>query len=199
MSEKTVPGTEHLGAKLNSETLVNMFLSEIESEGLRFDTLDDKAGLILGFGLVRIAELVGFLLLAAAEAHPSRVAVPMLVQVLFYFGMGFLMTGTAFAMLALSPRSFTREASILTRKMVTQAPTVFSVLDSLLSAKQNNAPVLILKGRWTRVGGILVLAGLLSLAMVVLLPFHSLVGTGGTPLSRPGSGQVDSFERSAPF
>jgi hypothetical protein len=49
-------------------------------------------------------------------------------------------------MLALYPRSFARDASIIPQKLVTNAPTVFDVLQSVLDSKERNAGVLKLRG-----------------------------------------------------
>ena len=165
--------TSHLAAALDSETLVNMLLSQVESEGKTFDTLDSKAGLILGFGLVGIGEIAGFLLLATSEAHQPR-AVSCGVRVFFYLGMVLIMAGAASAMWALYPRGFSREIRVITAETLENPPKVVDVLKHVLEVKDGNQGVLKLKADWTRAAGILVVAGLFCLAGVTLLLFRSL-------------------------
>jgi len=174
-------GTEHLATKLTTDSLVEMLRSEMKTESAQFDTLDSKAGLVLGFGLVSVTELVGFLLLAASDAHPSRAAVPTVAQLLFYFGTAFLMSGTVFAMMALYPRGFVRDAGIITAQMLTKAPQVSDVLRSVLAAQKKNGPVLKSKGTLTRLGAVFVLAGLLCFAAFVVVLFHSVIAQHVTP------------------
>ncbi len=168
--------SDHLNVKLENDLLVKVMLSVVESDGLAFDTLDSKAGLVLGFGLVSIAELLGFLLLTAPEAHPLKMVLPLMVQILFYFGMGLLTAGTAFAMIALYPRGFVRSIDILTPEILAQPITTSDVMRKVLTTTKKNSLVLQEKSRWARLAAVLVPAGLFCFALVVLLLFQSVIG-----------------------
>src|SRR5579859_5860702 len=127
-------GSDHLDTNLENDLLVKIILSKVESDGLAFDTLDSKAGLILGFGLVSIAELLGFLLLAASEARPVKMVLPPLVRDLFYFGMGLLIAGTALAMMVLYPRGFVRSIEILTPELLGHPATTSDIITRVVAA-----------------------------------------------------------------
>jgi hypothetical protein len=158
---------------IENDLLHRFVVAHAESDQTLFQNIDSKAGMVLGFALVTIAELLGFLLLVVAEGRILKMSHPHLVSALFWAGMVFLIGGSVSATLALYPRPFF--SGIAIRSIDANNPlTLEGLLQLINTMKTTNAPYLKKKHLMTRVASVLVPAGLLCLAFVVLLLFSSL-------------------------
>jgi ABC-type Na+ efflux pump permease subunit len=70
----------------------------------RVERLDTKAGVVLGFVIVSVAEILGFLLLIAGENHKLQVAHPYWVFTLFGVALASVGLATVLGCLELAPR-----------------------------------------------------------------------------------------------
>jgi len=164
----------------------DMGLHKIRDQIQMFDALDSKTGVIVGFVVVSIVEILGFLLLAAAEATtPTQLrGTPIFsLSVRIFFGLGLLFSflSTCFGLLALRVRKFAigfdyeklvGGAALEVREL----KTVF--LDDILSSVRTNAQVLDDKVRYAKIASFLVLAGLLCYTIVVARLFVGFVPRG---------------------
>ncbi len=151
-----------------------------------FDALDSKTGVIVGFVVVSIVEILGFLLLAASEAvTPVQLAgTPIFsrsVQIFFGLGLLFSFLSTLFGLLALRVRKFALGFDY--EKLVggatltdQQLKTLF--LDDILTSVRTNAKVLDEKVNYAKRASFLVLAGLLCYTVVVAQVFMCFVPRG---------------------
>ena len=88
------------------EFVFQVGLQRIQLQSEVFDALDQKAGMVLGFTVVSVGELLGFLMLAAAEGvRPSPYFVK-LVQVPFLAGLVAVGLCTYFGLRSLWIREF---------------------------------------------------------------------------------------------
>jgi hypothetical protein len=71
-----------------------------------FDSLDEKTAVVLGFALVSIAEILGFLLLGAAEQNRIHTPHPIAFACFFYMGLVLTMASVVTGLLELWPRSY---------------------------------------------------------------------------------------------
>jgi hypothetical protein len=87
------------------ENTLGIFLdaahTKIESQQAMIEQLDQKCSVVLGFSLVSVVEVLGFLLLVAAEHVPATSHEPFWVHSLFYIALGSLIIGSLVGLLAL--------------------------------------------------------------------------------------------------
>jgi hypothetical protein len=163
-----------------------MGMSKIRDQIQMFDALDSKTGVIVGFVVVSIVEILGFLLLAAAEATtPTQLSgTPMFsLLVMVFFGIGLLCSflSTVFGLLALRVREFAIGFDY--EKLVGGADlkieelkTLF--LDDLVASVRTNKRILEEKVIYAKTASLLVLAGLLCYPIVVARLFMCFVRKG---------------------
>src|ERR1700691_5613480 len=132
-----------------------------------FDALDSKTGVIVGFVVVSIVEILGFLLLAAAEATtPAQlIGTPIFSRsVVIFFGLGLLCSilSTVFGLLALRVREFALGFDY--EKLVGGASlgagelkTIF--LDDLVASVRTNKRILEEKVRHAKIASLLGTSG----------------------------------------
>jgi hypothetical protein len=157
---------------LSDEDFLKLLSSYMEGDGRAFDRLDSKAGLVLGFAMVSLAEILGFLLLAAGENHKINSIHPRLVEGFFIAGLSLIVTGAIFSTLALYPRGFTNAPSI--RVTSSELPSISSIINSFIVTGQRNDPILSKKARLTQIACVLVPLGLFCFAGDALLLFMSV-------------------------
>ncbi len=163
-----------------------MGMSKIRDQIQMFDALDSKTGVIVGFVVVSIVEILGFLLLAAAEATtPTQLSgTPMFsVLVVVFFGLGLLCSflSTVFGLLALRVRQFAigfdyeklvRGADLRSEEL----KTLF--LDDLVASVRTNQRILEEKVMYAKTASLLVLTGLLCYTIIVARLFLCFVRKG---------------------
>jgi len=163
-----------------------MGLSKIRGQIEMFDALDSKTGVIVGFVVVSIVEILGFLLLAAAEATtPSQLSGSPIfsLRVVIFFGVGLLCSflSTVFGLLALRVREFAigfdyEKLVGGANLQVAELKTLF--LDDLVASVRTNKQILEEKVMYAKIASSLVLAGLLCYTVVVAQVFMRFVPKG---------------------
>jgi hypothetical protein len=159
-----------------------MGLAKIRDQIGMFDALDSKTGVIVGFVVVSIVEILGFLLLAAADADPTKsVGRPMLsstIVTFFFFGLSFSFLSTCSGLFALRVHKFALGFDY--EKMVRSAnlqegelKTAF--LEDILESVRANKETLDKKTIYAKIASFLVLAGLLCYTVVVAKLFMGFV------------------------
>jgi hypothetical protein len=158
-----------------------MGLKKISDQTAVCDALDSKIGLLLGFVVVSVAEVLGFLLLAAADnTNPSpRYTPPVLGLFLLSF---FLVLGATVAgLLGLGMRKFAlgfRYHEMVSKANHSPQELRIMFLDDLLQSSKNNSSALDQKQKWARITLILVVLTLLTYAALSILLFTSLMPKG---------------------
>jgi hypothetical protein len=162
-----------------------MGLSKIRDQIEMFDALDSKTGVIVGFVVVSIVEILGFLLLAAADATPAQInGTPIFsFWVVVFFGLGLLSSflSTCFGLLALRVRAFAigfDYEKLVGGAMLQERELKTLFLDDLVKSVRANAQVLDDKVRYAKIASLLVLAGLLCYTIVVARVFMCFVPRG---------------------
>lgn len=160
-----------------------MGLHKIRDQIEMFDALDSKTGVIVGFVVVSIVEILGFLLLAAAEATETKQldssrAFSWPVVIFFFVGVILSIISTWLGLQAIRVRQFaigfdySRMVGIANLK-VQELKAVF--LDDLLQSVNNNEHVLNDKVRFAKASGWCVLGGLICYTIVVGMLFMAFV------------------------
>src|SRR5260370_20502934 len=163
-----------------------MGMIKIRDQIQMFDALDSNTDVIVGFVVVSIVEILGFLLLAAAEATtPTQLSgTPMFsVLVVVFFGLGLLCSflSTVFGLLALRVRQFAigfdyeklvRGADLRSEEL----KTLF--LDDLVASVRTNQRILEEKVMYAKTASLRVLPGLLCYTIVVVRLFLCFVRKG---------------------
>ncbi|MGB7599365.1 MAG: hypothetical protein WBM24_03605 [Candidatus Sulfotelmatobacter sp.] len=157
-----------------------MGISKIRDQIEMFDALDSKTGVIA------IVEILGFLLLAAAEATtPIQLSgTPIFsLRVVLFFGIGLFCSflSTVFGLLALRVREFAigfdYEKLVGGADLdVSELKTVF--LGDLVASVRANKKILDEKVTYAKIASLLVLVGLLCYTIVVAQVFMCFVRRG---------------------
>jgi hypothetical protein len=163
-----------------------MGLNKIKDQIGVFDAIDSKTGVIVGFVVVSIVEILGFLLLAAAEATtPAQLSgtpiFSLCVQIFFGSGLLCSFLSTCFGLLALRIRAFAigfDYEKLVGGASLTKAELQTIFLDDLLSSVRTNKQILDEKIRYARAATSLVLIGLLCYTVVVAQVFMCFVPRG---------------------
>lgn len=160
------------------EVVLQLALHEEQSLADRANWLDTKTGAVLGFVIVSISELLGFLLLASVE--PSRVAIskPCSVAILFTGGLIALLIAMILGLAELAPMGFTFGASTeyLAGRVDQQAADIRSeCITSMKSASVHNRGIVQRKAKLLRSTAVFVGAALLCQAIAVAILFFSLL------------------------
>ncbi len=160
-----------------------MGLAKIRDQIEMFDALDSKTGVIVGFVVVSIVEILGFLLLAAAEATtPAQLGgTPIFsLSVVIFFGLGLVCSflSTVFGLLALRVRKFAigfdyEKLVGGATLQVKELKTIF--LGDLVASVRTNKQILDEKVKYAKIASFLVLTGLLCYTVVVARVFMCFV------------------------
>jgi len=163
-----------------------MGLSKIKDQIEMFDALDSKTGVIVGFVVVSIVEILGFLLLAAVEA-PTQIQIngtPLFstsIVVSFCAGLLCSFLSTAFGLMALRVREFAIGFDY--EKLVGGAillpeelKTIF--LGDIVTSVHTNKQILKEKVSYAKIANVLVFAGLFCHTIVVARVFMCFVPRG---------------------
>jgi hypothetical protein len=160
-----------------------MGLRKISDQIEMFDALDSKTGVIVGFVVVSIVELLGFLIFAAAEAvqpiqlHHS-LAFSCVVGVFFFLGLLLSILSTWLGLQAIRVRQFAIGFDYgkmlgLANLKVVELKAIF--LDDLLQSVNSNERVLNDKVRFAKASAWSVLVGLMCYTIVVAVLFVSFI------------------------
>ncbi len=161
----------------------DMGLRKIGDQIEMFDALDSKTGVIVGFVVVSIVELLGFLILAAAEAvqpiqlHHSP-AFSCVVGIFFFSGLLLSIFSTWLGLRAIRVRQFAigfDYARMLGLANLKAAELKAIFLDDLLQSVNSNERVLNDKVKFAKASAISVLVGLMCYTMVVAMLFLSFI------------------------
>jgi|SRR5579871_647914 len=156
-------------------------LKKISDQILISDSLDSKIGLLLGFVVVSVAEVFGFLLLAAADNKHASPKFTQLIFFLFLINFILVLSATVTGIVGLGMRKFAlgfKYDEMVARARYTPYDLKITFLDDLLQSCTQNSISLDQKQRFARVTLILVVATLLVQAIVSILLFVSLMPEG---------------------
>jgi hypothetical protein len=158
-----------------------MGMQKIADQIQVFDALDTKVGVILGFVAVSIAEILGFLILAAAEnLAPSRYFSPCLAF-LFFSGLVCTLTSVLFGLIALGTRKFAlgfKFCEMVRRANRPSSELRLMFLGDLRNACEFNADALDKKQRHSRVAISMAAASLVFYSIISMILFFHLMQKG---------------------
>lgn len=164
------------------ELVLELALHEEEGLADRANWLDTKTGAVLGFVIVSIAELLGFLFLASAE-HPGghrifTIAHPYLTAVLFSIGLMAIVAAMISGLFELAPMGFSYGTS--TEFLASQVDKPSSEIraqcvNALRSTSVRNRAIVQEKAKLVKVTVFCVGVALLCYAAAVATLFFSLL------------------------
>jgi hypothetical protein len=161
--------------------VLDLALDEEERLANRANWLDTKTGVIFGFVIVSVAELLGFLLLASREGTSSaigRASHPCLLAVVFVIGLLALIAAMFCGLFELYPMGFQYGTSAeFLALQVDKTPEEIEMqcVDSLRQTSAHNRTIIQRKARWTKATVIAVAAALFFYVLDVLILFFSLL------------------------
>ncbi len=150
-----------------------MGLRKISDQIEVLDALDSKTGLIVGFVVVSIVEILGFLLLAAAEAtkHEPSVILSRGIALLFVLGLLLSLLSTVLGFMALRVREFAigfDYPQLVSDANLPEKQLKARFLDDLVRSVQLNKGVLEEKVRYARAATRFAVVGLICYTIVVV-------------------------------
>jgi len=163
------------------KVVLDLALHEEERLANRANWLDTKTGVNLGFVIVSVAELLGFLLLASREGTNSAIsktAHPCLLAVVFVLGLVALIAAMFCGLFELYPMGFQYGPSAeFLALQVDKTPQEIEMqcVDSLRQTSAHNRTIIQKKAWWTKATVVAVAAALLFYAVAVLILFFSLL------------------------
>jgi hypothetical protein len=143
----------------------------------RANWLDTKTGAVLGFVIVSIAELLGFLFLAIGEKAKLNTGHIVWFAILFFVGLGTLIVASILGLFELAPMGFKYGASTELLAPHVDKPVKeirLLCLDSLRGTVGHNREIVQRKARLTKATVFFVAVALLSYAAAVAILFLSL-------------------------
>ena len=167
------------------ETISFLFdagLKKISDQTAVSDSLDSKIGVLLGFVVVSVAEVFGFLLLAAADNTASSPRFTHLTLFLFLLSLAFVVAATISGMLGLGMRKFAlgfRYDSMISKARHTPDQLKLMVLDDLLQSSARNSAVLDQKQKCATATLSFVVLAIVTQAILSIVLFMSLMPEGG--------------------
>jgi hypothetical protein len=144
-----------------------------------FDSLDEKTAVVLGFALVSIAEILGFLLLGAAEQNHIHTTHPIAFSCFFYTGLGLTMASVFTGLLELLPRNYDAGPTLEDlRPLAGEAPEKIkaALIHALDTACDHNDDINTTKWRFAVATAILVGVSLICYAVAAAYLFASAMG-----------------------
>lgn len=179
---KCTGGDEMSGAPhLDSiETVLKLALHEEELLANRANWLDTKTGAVLGFVIVSVAELLGFLFLASADHQSNKLAVahPCLTAVLFSIGLLAIIAAMMLGLRELSPMGFQFGASTeyLSTQLHREASDIkVECINSMRGTSKKNRDIVNEKAKLAKLTVIFVGIAVLCYAIAVAILFFSLL------------------------
>jgi len=163
------------------KTVLKLGLHEEEQLANRANWLDTKTGVILGFVIVSVAELLGFLLLASRERTSSSITGiphPCLLAIVFVLGLLALIAAMFCGLAELYPMGFQYGPSAeYLAGQVDKKPEEIAAdcVDSLRKTSKHNLGIIRRKAKWTKATVLAVAAALFFYAVAVLILFFSLL------------------------
>ena len=174
MQTPTVPGNPQPG----DEFLYKYGLRELKHQSNDYDALDAKTGVVLGFSLVSIAEILGFLLLTSAEGHKLSTPHPIAAGVCFYAGLACTVAAVFTGFLELRPRNYSGGPTLeALRPLADKDPNVIksALVSEVDRACDDNEEIIDSKMYWAiRTAG-LVGFSLVFYAIAAAILFYSTV------------------------
>jgi len=159
------------------EYVAGIAIHEEQELAGRANWLDTKTGVVLGFVIVSVAELLGFLFLASSEKVKLPSAHLCLFATFFFVGLGALVAASLVGLVELAPMGFKYGASseLLAPKADRPIEEVQMLcIDSLRSSAANNRQIVSRKATLTKATVLLVAVALLCYAVAVGVLFLSL-------------------------
>lgn len=160
-----------------------MGLRKIGDQIELFDALDSKTGVIVGFVVVSIVEILGFLILAATEVKDLNhsPALSRIVVVFFFGGLVSSLVSTLVGLRALRVREFAigfDYKKFVEAANLPPAEIKTRFLDDLLQSVEKNKVVLREKVTSAKIAAAFVLLGIVCYAIVVAMVFVRFVPMG---------------------
>jgi hypothetical protein len=159
------------------KVVLKLALFEEEQLANRANWLDTKTGAILGFAIVSIAELLGFLLLASREERKLDIAHPWLLAGVFLLGLAAILVGMYLGLRELSPMGFAYGTStqFLALQIDKDEKDVrLQCVDSLRKTTVANQAIVQKKAKLAKATALAVGVALLLYASAVAILFFSL-------------------------
>ncbi len=159
------------------EAVLQLAVREEEQLAHRANWLDTKTAAVLGFVIVAVAELLGFLFLASAEKSKFQTVHTCLLGLVFFSGLGALLVASLVGLAELRPMGFKFGAGAeLLAPHVDEEPTKVRLLalDSLRGTISGNRRIVDKKASLTKVTVLFVAIALLLFAAAVTILFLSL-------------------------
>jgi hypothetical protein len=158
--------------------VLELALHEEEQLANRANWLDTKTGAVLGFAIVSVAELLGFLLLASREGTKLRITHPRLLAAVFVLGLVSLLFAMILGLVELAPMGFEYGASaeFLALQIDKEEQEIrLQCVDSLRKTSVANRAIVQKKAQLAKATAIAVGAALLCYAVAVVMLFYSLL------------------------
>lgn len=179
----TLPIPPALAVPPSIDFIWEMGLRKIRDQIQVFEALDSKVGVILGFVVVSIVEILGFLILAAAEATtPVQLqhsqAFTCGVTVIFVFGLVLSISSTYLGLLALRIQNFAigfDYGKMVERANLTEHELKATFVDDLMQSINENERELADKVTFAKRSGMCVLGGLVCYTLVEVMLFWAFV------------------------
>ena len=163
--------------KESVQVVLELALHEEEQLANRANWLDTKTGAVLGFAIVSVAELLGFLLLASKDGTKLSITHPCLLAAVFVLGLVSLLLAMILGLVELAPMGFeygasTEFLSLLIDKE--EHEIRLQCVDSLRKTSVVNRAIVQKKAKLTKTTALAVGAALLCYTVAVVMLFYSL-------------------------
>jgi hypothetical protein len=173
--------TQDLPANPNHDSVrvvLELALHDEERLANRANWLDTKTGAVLGFVIVSVAELLGFLLLASREKGPFSTSHPCLLAAIFVLGLIALIVAMFLGLFELAPMGFQYGAptEFLALQVDREVREIqMQCVDSLRKTSIINREIVRKKARLTKATVLAVGVALCFYAAAVAVLFFSLL------------------------
>ncbi len=160
------------------KVVLELALHEEEELANRANWLDTKTGAVVGFVIVSVAELLGFLFLASGEKAKFSTTHPYSLATLFFIGLAALVVASLVGLVELAPMGFRYGTSVeMLVPSVDQDTSGIRLLcvDSLRRSSGHNRRIVRRKAKLAKAAVIFVAVALLFYAAAVVMLFVSLL------------------------
>lgn len=165
------------GSETPNNDTVGLVLSgatrELESQGQDFHQLDAKTGVMMGFALLFVAQILAALFRMSQESIAIFTHFPIRTSVLFLAGMTSLVAGVAFSCWSLLPKNFESFTVFPEFKFLHCSPDQMRqrMLDGLDSAIKTNADVFEQKSRRFEIAVCFISVGIFCFVLLTVVMF----------------------------